>query len=183
MKKLYGEIWEIEKTENLTLRITKILSFALLLGISAKIKIPFTPVPFTFQTLVIFVMLFLLREDSFFSVATYLVMGALGIPLFAFGGGLTYFFSPTGGYLMGFLLAALVIGHAFTFGDVVDNGFAAAVLFTIALTIIYGSGILWLVFVYHLTFEKALIVGFLPFAFPELVKMTCALIIFKAIKR
>jgi len=97
----------------------------LLLTISAKIKIPFYPVPMTMQT---FVVLFLGiafgARIGLLTVSLYLFEGIFGLPVFAGtpekGIGLIYFTGPTGGYLIGFLMAVYIAG-SFQYKDIFKN--------------------------------------------------------------
>ena len=84
---------------------------SLLLTVSAKVQIPFWPVPVTMQTFVVMVLgLGYGARLATATVAIYLGQGALGLPVFAGGGGVAYFVGPTGGYLAGFLVAAGLLG-------------------------------------------------------------------------
>ena len=104
----------IKKIElNKVIKITLVTFFGtLLLAISAKIQTPLAPVPVTMQTFAV-----LLLGMSFgYKIATatvvlYLIEGALGMPVFAKGGGLIYFQGPTSGYLFGFIIAAFFSGY------------------------------------------------------------------------
>ena len=85
----------------------------ILLALSAKFQVPFWPVPMTLQTGV--VALLAAAYGLRLGVATvllYLVEGATGFPVFASGGGLAYLAGPTGGFLIGFIPAAAIIGWA-----------------------------------------------------------------------
>ena len=85
--------------------------FAVLLAIGAFIKIPISIVPITLQTLfVVLAGLLLKKKRATIAVLLYLIIGLLGIPVFSAGGGIAYIVHPTFGYLLGFLLAAYVIG-------------------------------------------------------------------------
>jgi biotin transport system substrate-specific component len=84
---------------------------SILLTISAKIQVPFWPVPMTMQTLVVLVLGVAYGwRLAGATVLLYLAQGALSLPVFAGGGGLAYMSGPTGGYLVGFLLAAVAVG-------------------------------------------------------------------------
>ncbi len=84
---------------------------SLLLTVSAKVQIPFWPVPVTMQTFVVMVLgLGYGGRLATATVALYLAQGALGLPVFAAGGGIAYFTGPTGGFLIGFLVAAGLLG-------------------------------------------------------------------------
>ena len=84
---------------------------SILLTISAKIQVPFWPVPMTMQTFVVLVLGVAYGwRLAGATVLLYLAQGALSLPVFAAGGGLAYMSGPTGGYLVGFLLAAVAVG-------------------------------------------------------------------------
>ena len=84
---------------------------SILLTLSAKIQVPFWPVPMTMQTFVVLVLGVAYGwRLAGATVLLYLAQGALGLPVFAAGGGLAYMAGPTGGYLVGFLLAAVAVG-------------------------------------------------------------------------
>ena len=100
-------------------KITKIILVSvlgtLLLTVSAKIKIPFYPVPMTMQTFVVlFLGITLGPKIGLLTLSLYLFEGIVGLPVFAGtpekGIGFTYFIGPTGGYLVGFLVATYVAG-------------------------------------------------------------------------
>ena len=85
----------------------------LLITICAKINVPVWPVPVTLQGFAIAALAaaFGLRIGVA-TVALYLLEGAVGLPVFATGGGLAYLVGPTGGFLLGFLVMAAIIGYA-----------------------------------------------------------------------
>jgi len=141
-----------------------------LLTLSAKIQVPFYPVPMTLQTLV--VLLLGLAYGSALGAATvvaYLAEGAFGLPVFAGtpekGLGLAYMLGPTGGYLMGFALAAGIAGWIAEHRP----GLLGLVLAVVAGTLaIYVPGLLWLgTFV---GVEQAFAVGLVPFIWADLAK-------------
>lgn len=149
---------------------------SLLMWVSAKIKVPFYPVPMTLQTLALFgiAAAFGLRLGVA-TIALYLVEGALGLPVFAGtpekGIGIAYLFGPTGGYLASYMFAAAIVGYA------VDRGFGRNVFklfgaMLIAEIVILGMGAAWLA--YLLGTEKALAFGVGPFILTDLVKIALA---------
>jgi biotin transport system substrate-specific component len=141
-----------------------------LLTLSAKVQVPFYPVPMTMQTLVVLLigMAFGARLGVA-AVALYLAEGAVGLPVFAGtpekGIGLAYMIGPTGGYLLGFVVATAVAGWlAERRNDPAGIGLAV-VAGSIA---IYVPGVLWLAgFVGP---GKALELGLLPFLWSDLLK-------------
>ena len=117
----------------------------ILLAISAKIKIPFWPVPMTMQTFVVLLLGVVYGwKLGLFTVSLYLLEGIAGIPVFAGtpekGLGLVYFTGPTMGYLIGFLVAVLLTGIlAF------DNNFLKNFIKLIfSVSFIYILGLIWL---------------------------------------
>ena len=118
---------------------------SLILTISAKIKIPFYPVPMTMQT---FVVLFLGITFGYkiglATITVYLLEGILGLPVFSNspekGVGLVYFTGPTMGYLIGFLSAVFLSGY-FKFGKNIYNNFFKILL---SVSTIYILGLIWL---------------------------------------
>ncbi len=130
-------------------KISKVILIALLgtvlLTISAKIKIPFYPVPMTMQTfIVLFLGIFLGPKIGLLTISLYLFEGIFGLPVFAGtpekGIGLTYFIGPTGGYLFGFLFAVYFAG-LFKYNDGIINTFLKLIF---SVSFIYILGLVWL---------------------------------------
>lgn len=141
---------------------------SLLIALCAHIKVPMWPVPMTMQTFA--VLLIGIAYGPRLGLATitlYLAEGALGLPVFAVGGGLAYFAGPTGGYLVGFALAGVAVGALARRGwdKSVPHAFAAMVLGTL---LIYIPGAAWLGNI--IGYEKAVAVGVLPFLAGDLIK-------------
>ena len=140
-----------------------------LLAISSKVQIPLTPVPVTLQTLVLLVMsMFLGWRGALGATSLYLFQGAIGLPVFAHGGGFIILFGPTGGYLFGFLIASLVVGY------LAERGWDKSVVLTftsmtIGTLIIYLFGVIWLSYLKDL--NTALVFGLLPFITPDILKI------------
>ena len=153
---------------------------SILLAISAKVKIPFYPVPMTMQT---FVVLFLGLSFGYkiglATVSLYLIEGIIGLPVFSNspekGIGLVYFTGPTMGYLIGFLPAVFLTGflklddwtkkESKSFKFFLSN----LIKLLISVGIIYLLGLIWLNNL--IGFEKALLFGFKPFWIAELFKI------------
>ena len=94
-------------------RTVAVFAFAALTALGARLSVPLpgTPVPFTLQPVFVLLSGLLLGGAlGASSQLTYLAMGAVGLPVFALGGGLAYLAGPTGGYLLAFPLAAGVVG-------------------------------------------------------------------------
>lgn len=155
------------------------------LWISAKIQIASVPVPVTMQLFVVLAIgaAFGARLGAA-TALTYLALGALGEPVFAGtpekGLGLAYMMGPTGGYLLGFAIAAWVVGSLAERGwDRSVVGMAAAT--GLGLAAIYVPGVLWLGVL--IGPEKALQFGLHPFIWIDLIKAALAALLFPAVWR
>ena len=118
---------------------------SLILTISAKIKIPFYPVPMTMQTFVVLFLGIAFGYKIGLSIITvYLFEGILGLPVFSNspekGVGLVYFTGPTMGYLIGFLTAGYLASKI----KINDNFFFVLLKLIIATSTIYILGLIWL---------------------------------------
>ena len=127
------------------MRLTVMGMLIAILVICSKIQIPIGLVPVTLQTLAIFIIAYICNpKESFWTILTYIIMGIIGIPVFASGGGLSYIMQPSAGYLLGFLLACPMISHMKsrykTLFIQVFSGF-------LGLLIIYAIGITYFLFI------------------------------------
>lgn len=153
-------------------RTVRIIAFVIFTAIGAQlaIRLPFTPVPVTMQTLfVVMAGITLGPRDGFYSMLAYLALGASGVPLFAgFNFGPVHLLGPTGGYLIAFPAAALIAGWLYSaFGRNRMAVFAGALCGS---AFILGSGALYLALLLQLTFSQVLAIGVVPFALGEAVK-------------
>ena len=169
---LIDHIWPLKKTSLLLKNIILVISGTIILTISAKIQIPFWPVPMTMQTYVVLVIAMIYGfKLSVITLFAYLFEGAIGIPVFAKGGGILYLIGPTAGYLYGMLIAAGVIGFYS------ERGFVRSSVDCI-LPLILGTNIIFIFGVGYLGsiigFEKAIIAGLLPFIPSEFFKIALA---------
>ena len=168
-------------------KIAKVILIAvlgtLLLTVSAKVKIPFYPVPMTMQT---FVVLFLGMAFGYkiglLTVSLYLFEGIVGLPVFANspekGIGLVYFTGPTMGYLIGFLVAVFLAGY-FKYEK---NFLYIFVKLSFAVSFIYIFGLLWLG--YLIGWDKPIFkLGAQPFLLAELFKLLLLVILSPYIKK
>lgn len=164
-------VWPSAQTSRLT-QIILVLAGTLLLALSAKVQVPFWPVPMTMQTFVVLVLG--LAYGSRLAAATgtlYLVQGAVGLPVFAKGAGLAYLMGPTGGYLVGFLLAMTLVGW------LAEKGWASSfpkvmLAMLIGELVIFTAGVGWLSTIVGV--DKALSLGLVPFLPAELFKIVLA---------
>ena len=161
--------------------IALILFGTLLLAVSSKIQVPFWPVPMTMQTFIVFIIgMSFGWKLAFSTLIAYLVEGALGLPVFAKGGGLLYLMGPTAGYLYGMTIAAGVIGF-FADRDYNKSYIKSLISLMIGTIIIFvlGAGYLGSVIGY----DKALAGGLYPFIPSEFFKIGLAVILIPSITR
>ncbi len=139
-----------------------------------EIRLPFTPVPITGQTFgVLLVAAALGSKRGAASLASYLVMGMFGLPFFAGGAhGLNVILGATGGYLIGFIAAAYIIGLLAERG--LERNLGTSLLpFFLGTVIIYVCGVTWLALVLG-SFSKAIAAGLLPFLVGDTIKLVAA---------
>lgn len=141
-----------------------------------RIVLPFTPVPITGQTLgVILIGAAYGWRLGFITLATYVVSGVVGLPVFAGGAaGLARLFGPTGGYLVAFPLAAALIGFLVQRFGVDRHPLRMAASMALCSVLILGLGSTWLSFALQTSMSDALAKGAFPFIPGDLVKMAIA---------
>lgn len=117
--------------------------FTTLIAVGAFIKIPVPVVPFTLQFLFTMLAGFLLGgRRGAMSVGVYILLGLIGLPIFAEGGGFWYILKPSFGYLLGFMLAAYVTGRMVERRARLSTGWVTAVNF-LGLFIVYAAGMIY----------------------------------------
>jgi biotin transport system substrate-specific component len=156
----------------------------LVLALSAWIKIPMIPVPMTMQTYVVLVIGALCGwRLAGATVAAYLAEGFLGLPVFTnWGAGPAYFLGPTGGYLAGFLAAAVFVGWLAERGGTRDVARATATLL-LGHAVIFALGVAWLAAGLGMGWEKALLTGLVPFWLATALKTALAVVTVRAVGR
>lgn len=153
----------------------------LLLTISAKLQVPFYPVPVTMQTFAILVICVaggLHLGGS--TILAYLAVGAMGLPVFAGGSGIAYMFGPTGGFLLGFWVAAVILGIGVKIGYD-RRTLPCFALMISAVAVIFICGYLWLSSV--IGFSKAWQFGVAPFILGDLLKAILAVLTIRIIRQ
>ena len=161
---------KIESTKILK-KISLVLLGTLLLTISAKIKVPFYPVPMTMQTFVVVLIGIAFGwKLGLATIFTYLFEGAIGLPVFAGtpekGIGISYMIGPTGGYLFGFILSVFIAG----FVNLNKNIFIKFLLISFSIFVIYVTGVPWLA--YLAGWEIAYVWGIKNFVLAEIFKIS-----------
>ena len=160
---------------------------AVLIVICSWINIP-TAVPFTLQTFAVFFILMLLGgERGTISILIYILLGAIGVPVFAgFSGGIGILFGNTGGYILGFIFIGLIY-TLFTKIFKKKSIFIKIAALVIGLAICYAFGTIWFMHVYLRDSGEVGLLAVLgwcvfPFIIPDLIKMALAVVIAKRIE-
>lgn len=150
---------------------------AALTAVGAYIHVPMVPVPIVLSTLFVLLSGLLLGSRwGLISMGLYLLVGAMGIPVFAGGrGGIAHFLGPTGGYLFGYALSAWLTGF------ISERSPGSVALDILAISfgslIIYCIGVPWLKMVTNMSWPKALMAGMIPFLIGDAVKGAVAFIL------
>ena len=178
---------EIRKDKWKTLDLAYIGMFVALMAVCSWIYIP-TAVPFTLQTFAVFATVAILgMKRGSIAVLVYIILGAVGVPVFAgFSGGFGVLLGTTGGYIIGFLFTALITGGIIkAFGKKIWVMAAAMVL---GLAACYAFGTAWFIYVYTSTksavgIMTALSWCVIPFIIPDLCKIALAILLERRVGR
>jgi biotin transport system substrate-specific component len=161
-------LW-VEDTRGRT--AVSVLVFALLAAFSAQIAVhlPLTPVPVTFQPLIVVLAGVLLGPRAgALSMTAYVIVGAMGAPIFSFGGaGLPWLLGPTGGYLLAAPAAAFVAGLVSGRGDVAWRLFLGL---TLGVSTMYAGGVAQLMMTSQ-GLGAAMALGVIPFVVGDVMKV------------
>ena len=161
--------------------------FAVVMAICSWISIPAT-VPFTLQTFGVFLAVGVLGgKRGTLSILVYILLGAVGVPVFAgFSGGIGSLFGNSGGYIIGFLVGALIMwGMEKVMGR---KTWALAVQMVVGLIVCYAFGTAWFMIMYTRSAGPVGLVTVLgwcvfPFIIPDLIKIVVALGLTKSLKK
>ena len=155
-----------------------------LLAMSAWVTVPLGPVPFTLQTFVLALLPQVMRtHDALFTVVVYLLLGAVGVPVFSgFQAGLGVLLGPTGGYLMGFA-AGMPVAGALMHASMLPRRARGAAAGIALLAVSYVLGTLQLMNVYALDAPAALAVAVVPFVVPDAVKVALSVGVAERVNR
>ena len=168
---LAQEIWPLARSSRMA-QVLLVIAGTTLLAASAKVQVPFWPVPMTMQTFVVLLLGIAYGPRlGFITGALYLVEGALGLPVFAKGAGMAYLMGPTGGYLFGFVVAMGICDL------LAKRGWSQTVLgmlgvMLVGQILIFAPGVLWLGAVIGM--DKAITLGLTPFIAAEVFKVALA---------
>lgn len=142
-----------------------------------SIPLPFSPVPISLTNFAIFLAIFVLgMENGTISFIIYLLLGAVGVPVFSsFRGGLQVLAGPTGGYLIGFIFLALIMGFAL---DHFDRKLVPTIIgMIIGMVVCYAFGTVWLAKLLSLSFKEGLMMGVIPYLAGDVAKIIIAAIV------
>jgi biotin transport system substrate-specific component len=169
---LVARLWPSTAANRIPRAAILMLAGSILLAAAAQVKVPFWPVPMTMQT---FVVLMIGAGYGWrlagATLVAYLIEGAAGLPVFTGGAGPLYLAGPTGGYLAGFVLAAVAAGWLAERGATRVLPLALAA-FLIADLLVFGAGVGWLSSLIGI--DKAIKGGLLPFLPAEALKIVLA---------
>lgn len=162
--------------------------FAAIITVCAWISIPIGAVPITLHTFGVFCALCILGgRNGTFSFIVYLLLGMVGLPVFAgFKSGVGVILGPTGGYLLGYLLMCLIYWYGTKFFG--SKIVIRVILMTLGLAVCYLFGTIWFVWVYSkgdssITFYSALKICVLPFVAFDMIKLVLSIIISDRVKK
>lgn len=178
---------EVTKSKITTKELVFTALMAVIIAVCSWISIP-TTVPFTLQTFGVFMAVGLLGgKKGTISVLVYILLGAVGVPVFAgFSGGIGVLFGTTGGYIVGFLLSGLVYwAMTAAFGEKLPIMIIAMVL---GLIVCYAFGTAWFMIVYAkntapIGLMTALGWCVFPFIIPDCIKIALAVVLTKQLKK
>lgn len=168
--------------DNQKIRTKQMVLIALMTAVTCvlgplSIPLPFSPVPISLTNFAIFLAIFVLgMKSGTISFIIYLLLGAIGVPVFSsFRGGLQVLAGPTGGYLIGFIFLALIMGFAL---DHFDRKLVPTIIgMIIGMAVCYAFGTVWLAKLLSLSFKEGLIMGVIPYLAGDAAKIIIAAIV------
>ena len=168
--------------DNQKIRTKQMVLIALMTAVTCvlgplSIPLPFSPVPISLTNFAIFLAIFVLgMKSGTISFIIYLLLGAIGVPVFSsFRGGLQVLAGPTGGYLIGFIFLALIMGFAL---DHFDRKLVPTIIgMIIGMAVCYAFGTVWLAKLLSLSFKEGLMMGVIPYLPGDAAKIIIAAIV------
>lgn len=169
---------KMSKTKSQILNMVYIAMFAALICICSLIAIPIGAVPITLQTLGVYLAAGILGwKRGTISVVIYLLLGTIGLPVFSGGkSGFGSLIGPTGGYLIGWIFSAIVIGLIIQVFKS-KKFYVLIIAFIVGLAVCYAFGTAWFMIVAGVDIGGALMVCVVPFLIPDAVKIAFAAIL------
>ena len=168
--------------DNQKIRTKQMVLIALMTAVTCvlgplSIPLPFSPVPISLTNFAIFLAIFVLgMKSGTISFIIYLLLGAIGVPVFSsFRGGHQVLAGPTGGYLIGFIFLALIMGFAL---DHFDRKLVPTIIgMIIGMAVCYAFGTVWLAKLLSLSFKEGLMMGVIPYLAGDAAKIIIAAIV------
>ena len=168
--------------DNQKIRTKQMVLIALMTAVTCvlgplSIPLPFSPVPISLTNFAIFLAIFVLgMKSGTISFIIYLLLGAVGVPVFSsFRGGFQVLAGPTGGYLIGFIFLALIMRFAL---DHFDRKLVPTIIgMIIGMAVCYAFGTVWLAKLLSLSFKEGLMMGVIPYLAGDAAKIIIAAIV------
>ena len=168
--------------DNQKIRTKQMVLIALMTAVTCvlgplSIPLPFSPVPISLTNFAIFLAIFVLgMKSGTISFIIYLLLGAVGVPVFSsFRGGFQVLAGPTGGSLIGFIFLALIMGFAL---DHFDRKLVPTIIgMIIGMAVCYAFGTVWLAKLLSLSFKEGLMMGVIPYLPGDAAKIIIAAIV------
>lgn len=159
------------KSKAALLDLVFVALFAAVMTVCAQIQIPFGEVPFTLQTLGVFIAASLLGwKRGTLSVIVYVLLGLAGVPVFAgFSGGIGVLFGPTGGYIIGFIFTALIVGLMTE--KLGKKLWVEIVSMILGLAVCYAFGTVWFMFQMKMRLVESLLLCVVPYLIADALKI------------
>ena len=172
-----GNTQTLRTTNTYAMAVTALMTAVTCILAPLSIPLPFSPVPISLTNLVIFISVFILgMKDATISFLIYLLLGSVGLPVFAsFHAGLSVLAGPTGGYLIGFIFLALIQGFAMKYFD--RKLIPTIIGMLIGMAVCYIFGTVWLAKLMSLSFKEGLFMGVIPYLPGDAVKIIIAVIV------
>lgn len=156
---------------------------AALICVSSYISFSLGAVPFSAQTMIIMIIGLILKpKEAGITVAIYILLGAIGLPVYAnASSGLGILFGPTGGYIWGFLFGAIIVSYIKSKRDSLVVSAIACLIGGVV--VIYTFGVIGLMLAANMPLDKALLVGVYPFFIGDIVKIIVSVFIVNRIEK
>lgn len=163
-----------------THELTKVAMFAGMTAVLSQIVLPVGPVPYNLGLLgAMLAGMLCAPATATFAMVAYIFMGMVGLPVFAgFVGGIGVLINSTGGYLVGYIFAALLTSLAKN-----KKWFWTIIAMTCGLLLCYAFGTIWFMAVSQNDFVASLAYCVVPFVLPDLAKIVCAFLLGKAVDK
>ncbi|MBI2720235.1 MAG: biotin transporter BioY [Rhizobiales bacterium] len=176
---LASRLWPETGSSGLARQAVLAVLGSIFVALAAQVSVPMIPVPMTLQTLAVLAVggAYGIRLGAA-TLALYAIEGAVGLPVFAnFSGGYSVILGPTGGYIVGFILAAALVGYLVEKGWGI-NGVKLTTAMLLGAAVLYVPGLLWLA--KFTGMGQVLQFGLIPFIPGDIVKAVLAAVAFPA---